>query len=218
MAPNTLRRWSDSSRVDTFTTPGGHRRYRRSSLERMLPAERTGSFQVRSSLAPVRLVRAYRAEARSAARQIPWLAAMDDDRRQWFRDQGRRLADELLAHLDAPDEAASRHHLKEASAIASAYGRTTSALGAGLGDALEAFLRFRRPFLDQLTAVLQRRGVDPATSAGIERAADQAMDALLVAAMAAHSVERVAANAPATRPRRPRRVGPTHGLPEVVEE
>jgi hypothetical protein len=174
----------------------------------MLPAERLGMFRVRSAVTPVRLAHAYRAEARAAARQLPWLAAMDDERRAWFRDQGRRLTEELLAHLDAPDQATSRHHLSEATAIAGSYGRTTSAMGAGLGDALEAFLRFRRPFLDELTGVLQRRNVDAATAGQIGRAADQAMDALLIAAMAAHSVERVASVSAAPRVRRPRRVGP----------
>jgi excisionase family DNA binding protein len=33
VAQSTLRTWSDHSRVPTFYTPGGHRRYRRSDLE-----------------------------------------------------------------------------------------------------------------------------------------------------------------------------------------
>jgi len=174
----------------------------------MLPAEGFGGFRVRSAMTPVRLARAYRAEARSAARQLPWLAAMDDERRAWFRDQGRRLTEELLAHLDAPDQATSRHHLSEATAIAGRYGRTTSAMGAGLGDALEAFLRFRRPFVDELAGVLKRRNVDAVTATDLGRAADHAVDALLIAAMAAHSVERVASAGVVPRVRRPRRVGP----------
>jgi len=37
----TLRRWSDAGRLRVFTTPGGHRRFSRSALERLLPADRT---------------------------------------------------------------------------------------------------------------------------------------------------------------------------------
>jgi excisionase family DNA binding protein len=208
VSPGTLRRWSDAGRVDAFTTPGGHRRYRRTSLERMLPADRPArGVAVRSIVTPSRLGRVYRTEARTASRQLPWLATMDEERRHWFRDQGRRLVEELLAHLDAPDAEASRHHLAEATAIASSYGRTASAMGAGLSDALEAFLRFRHPFLDELAAVLHRRGVDGAHADVVERAADRAMDALLIAAMAAHSVQRVAGVGPAAT-RRTRRVGP----------
>lgn len=203
--------------MDTFTTPGGHRRYRRTSLERMLPPEPARAFPLRSAIVPVRLARAYRSEARVAARHLPWLASIDDERRQWFRDQGRRLAEELLAHLDAPDLETSRHHLSEATAIAGSYGRIASALGAGLSEALEAFLQFRRPFLDELAVGVRRRGADAAIADDMARAADRAMDALVIAAMAAHSVQRVAAALPAPG-RRTRRVGPSGAVGEGRSE
>ncbi|MHB8891062.1 MAG: helix-turn-helix domain-containing protein, partial [Candidatus Limnocylindrales bacterium] len=34
--PDTLRRWADEGRVPAFTTPGGHRRFDRRALERMI--------------------------------------------------------------------------------------------------------------------------------------------------------------------------------------
>jgi excisionase family DNA binding protein len=40
VAQSTIRKWSDQGRVPAFYTPGGHRRYRRSDLERFL--ERSG--------------------------------------------------------------------------------------------------------------------------------------------------------------------------------
>src|SRR4249920_2251681 len=36
VAQSTIRRWSDEGRVPAFYTPGGHRRYRRSDLDRFL--------------------------------------------------------------------------------------------------------------------------------------------------------------------------------------
>ena len=36
VAQSTIRKWSDQGRVPAFYTPGGHRRYRRSDLERFL--------------------------------------------------------------------------------------------------------------------------------------------------------------------------------------
>jgi len=133
------------------------------------------------------------------------MADLDDEQRLFFRDSGRRLAQELLAHLDATDQETGRHHLSEASAIAASYGRMASAMGATLAEALEAFLQFRRPFLGELGSAVRQRGVDAGTADEVARAADRAMDALLVAAMAAHSVQRVASpSAPLAR--RPRRV------------
>jgi excisionase family DNA binding protein len=40
VAQSTIRKWSDQGRVPAFYTPGGHRRYRRTDLERFL--ERSG--------------------------------------------------------------------------------------------------------------------------------------------------------------------------------
>src|SRR5919112_1877417 len=102
VAPGTLRRWSDSGRVRAFTTPGGHRRFRRSALERLIPTDSTARPSlVRSGVTPSRLARAYRAEARSAARQMPWLVELDEAERAWFREHGRQLATELLESADA---------------------------------------------------------------------------------------------------------------------
>src|SRR5256714_15217286 len=41
MAQSTIRKWSDTGRLPAFYTPGGHRRYRRSDLDRFL--ERGGA-------------------------------------------------------------------------------------------------------------------------------------------------------------------------------
>src|SRR6187455_1829379 len=40
--PDTLRRWADAGRVETWTTPGGHRRFDRRRLEQLLADRRAG--------------------------------------------------------------------------------------------------------------------------------------------------------------------------------
>jgi excisionase family DNA binding protein len=44
VAQSTMRKWSDLGRVSAFYTPGGHRRYRRSDLDRFL--DRSGPASV----------------------------------------------------------------------------------------------------------------------------------------------------------------------------
>ena len=44
IAPGTLRRWADEGRIPVFTTPGGHRRFARSTLSALLPAARPGGI------------------------------------------------------------------------------------------------------------------------------------------------------------------------------
>ena len=192
VAPGTLRRWSDSGRVRAFTTPGGHRRFRRSALERLIPGDATVRPSLaRSGVTPSRLARAYRAEARAAARHMPWLVALDEEQRTWFREHGRELAAALLGHLDAADEDTAAVRLSSATAEAAAYGRMAASLGISLSQAVEGFLQFRRPFLHELALVARRRGFDTEATTDLLEAADNAMDRLLVAAMASHSVGRV---------------------------
>jgi len=42
VAQSTIRKWSDSGRLQKFTTPGGHRRFRRSDLDTFLVVSRGG--------------------------------------------------------------------------------------------------------------------------------------------------------------------------------
>ena len=42
VAQSTMRKWSDLGRVSAFYTPGGHRRYRRSDLDRSSTAPGRG--------------------------------------------------------------------------------------------------------------------------------------------------------------------------------
>jgi excisionase family DNA binding protein len=193
VAPGTLRRWSDSGRVRAFTTPGGHRRFRRSALRRLIADDAPDRPSlVTSGVTPSRLARAYRAEARSAVGRMPWLVALDDGQRAWFREHGRELAALLVRYLDAGDADVGAKHLRAATAEAAAYGRMASGLGISLSQAVEGFLQFRRPFLHELSAVARRRGFDTANTTQLIETADLAMDRLLVASMAAHSVERSA--------------------------
>jgi excisionase family DNA binding protein len=62
VAQSTMRKWSDLGRVSAFYTPGGHRRYRRSDLDRFL--DRSGP-----------------AAATVAPREGPLVLIVDDDER-----------------------------------------------------------------------------------------------------------------------------------------
>jgi excisionase family DNA binding protein len=190
VTPGTLRRWSDDGRVDAFTTPGGHRRYRRATLERLLPSERiVRPSLARSGMTPSRLARAYRRQAHAVASELPWLVNLSDAQRNWFRLHGRQLAQALLAHLDATAEAVADRHLAAATAEAAEYGRVAARLPVTLSDAVEGFLRFRRPFLHELALVAGRRGLDAGSTSALNDAAERVMDRLLIAAMTAHSIE-----------------------------
>jgi DNA-binding transcriptional MerR regulator len=191
VTPGTLRRWSDAGRVSVFTTPGGHRRYRRTALEGLLPADRAArGHRQNVGLTITRVARAYREEARSAARLMPWLVGLTDSQREWFRVHGRQLAERLLEHLDSATEDQSVESLRQASEDAAGYGRMAADLGLSLSQAVEGFLQFRRPFLHQLAASATSRGLDVSATTELMERTERAMDRLLMSAMAGHGVQR----------------------------
>jgi excisionase family DNA binding protein len=188
VSPATLRRWSDAGRLRVFTTPGGHRRFSRSALERLLPADRARRPTLGSAgLTPTRIARTYRRSSREAAPELPWVLALTDDQRLLFRERGQLLAAVLLQHLDAPEPESADRHLSEAAISAAEYGRVAASLGLSLSQTVEGFLRFRLPFHHELAVAARRRGFDATETTDLLETAERAMDHLLVATMTGHT-------------------------------
>jgi excisionase family DNA binding protein len=181
--PDTLRRWADAGRVRSFTTPGGHRRFARPELDRVLAVRRSG----RRSLAALggtaeRFAKAYGREYRAGA-GAP--GAVDDRAREAFRADGRRLVETLLAYLDA-DGAADKAALEvEANAIVDQTARRLAASGTTTVDATTAFVAARTPFLLALESLGRRRALDAPAVMRLYADAATLLDRLLLRFVAA---------------------------------
>lgn len=187
VSPATLRRWSDAGRLRVFTTPGGHRRFSRAALQRMLPADRSRRPSIGAGdVSPSRLARSYRRASRAIAPELPWVLALTEEQRLLFRERGHVLATSLLQHLDASQPDAAAHHLHEATISAAEYGTVAAELGLSLSQTVEGFLRFRAPFHHELAVAARRRGFDAAETTELLETAERAMDRLLVATMNGH--------------------------------
>jgi excisionase family DNA binding protein len=187
VSPATLRRWSDAGRLRVFTTPGGHRRFSRRALDRLLPAERSQRPSLGSAgLTATRIARTYRRARRDVSTELPWVLALTDAQRTLFREHGQLLAAHLLQYLDAPGPQAAEDHLAEATANAADYGRVAAAQRLSLSQTVEGFLRFRAPFHHELAVAARRRGFDTPETTDLLEAAERAMDQLLVATMTGH--------------------------------
>jgi len=188
VSPATIRRWSDAGRLRVFTTPGGHRRFSRRALQRLLPADRSRRPSIGAAgLTPARLARTYRRSGRELGPELPWVLALTSEQRLLFRERGHVLAASLLQHLDAPNEEAADHHLDEAATSATDYGTVAARLGLSLSQTVEGFLRFRAPFHHELALAARRRGFDTPETTDLLEAAERAMDRLLVATMTGHA-------------------------------
>ncbi|HEX4897941.1 MAG TPA: helix-turn-helix domain-containing protein, partial [Candidatus Limnocylindrales bacterium] len=157
--PDSLRRWADAGRIRAFATPGGHRRFSRADLDRLVTTRRPAVRSLATlgattdRLARV-YVRAYRDEAPLAADRLP------ADARDALRADGRRLVAVLLACLDATRPVDRERWEGEAIALIGAAALRLADAGAETSEAVAIYLRARRPLLGELAAIGRRRALD----------------------------------------------------------
>ncbi len=203
--PDTLRRWADEGRVPAFTTPGGHRRFERRALERLVASRRTGPGNGLAGLgaSPDRLSAAYRrryGEAHGAG--LDPRALVPPSERESYRESGRRLVDALVRHLDetGAGRALAEHDAVE---LAAHLGERLATNGVPMSDAVAMFVSARRPFLAELSVVARRRGVEAARVGQLYDTSTGLLDRLLLAFVAAHAATTAAAGAAAPDPADP---------------
>jgi excisionase family DNA binding protein len=188
--PDTLRRWADAGKVDVFTTPGGHRRFPRSSIEGMLPRPRARRGLLSAvGETPDRVAAELRRRVRSdmqALSEPDWHSRLDERTLQWFRERGRRMGDLLLGYLDALGRGGRDQLVRQAEALGKEYGVESAKRGLSIGEATSAFLFFRARFMSEIANVARRRSLDaPATTTLFEEA-DHALDGVIVALIEGH--------------------------------
>jgi excisionase family DNA binding protein len=186
--PDTLRRWADEGRVEAYVTPGRHRRFDRKTIER-LATNRHSRVRPLASLgaSPDRLTRAYR-RSYAGDEQARRVGADDSAALERYRQDGRRLIDALVAHLDAdPSDANARAAAEEqARAVVDDLARRMAASGTSLTEAVGLFVAARRPFLNELAGLGRRRALDASRLAGIYEDATGLLDRLLLRLIETH--------------------------------
>jgi excisionase family DNA binding protein len=190
VSPATLRRWSAAGDVQAFTTPGGHRRFARSTILGLLPTERRQRPTLeRLGETPEHMTHVYRRHLAETCHGVSWLDGLSEEEREPLREHGRQLTGSLLTFIDAatPDE--RRTAMTKAEGAVTEYGRIAARNSAGIGETVEAFLRFRMLFLGELAQVARRRGLDTVEATNLLVTSTQAIDQLLVALMSGHQSE-----------------------------
>lgn len=188
VSPATLRRWSVAGKVETFTTPGGHRRYARSTLEHLLPA----SHDPLPSVAALggsydRVAATLRTSLATTVPDMAWLDRTDEQTVRVLALAGRAMVDGVLGYVDGTSRRQREAALAPALQAAAWHGRLARRRGGSLGETVAAFQRCRSLLLDLLGELACRNGLaTPATTRLLARAND-ATDRLVVALVSAHA-------------------------------
>lgn len=201
VSPATLRRWSDAGEIRAFTTPGGHRRFARSAILALLPASRDERpTLVDLGETAAHMIGVYRRQLADRCFGLVWMKGLDEDERRSFRALGRRLTETLLEALDASTPESYVLAVEDAREVAAEFGRMSAARHVDARQTVEAFLRFRLPFLRELAAVGGRRGLEIREATDLLERAVETIDQLIMPLLEGHSLAAGPAPAPAVTP------------------
>lgn len=178
VTPSTLRRWGDSGRVRMKRTLGGHRRFARDDIARLV---RQGG----GAAPPAPAQPAWHVDGRELARQ-PWHDRLvSGPLAERMRGLGQRLLGLLIQYVNRRDDDA--RFLHEARAVGASYGQQARAAGVSLHDMVEAYLFFRSAF-SQLALPLPgiAQPADLVEAAALHRRLTRFMDAILLGAIAGY--------------------------------
>ncbi|HNP74109.1 MAG TPA: helix-turn-helix domain-containing protein [Kouleothrix sp.] len=180
---STLRRWGDSGRVPMKRTLGGHRRFSRAAIARLVDAPQTAALVPHHSPAKPPAGTTWAFDSHMLAQQewhTRFSAAPLTSR---MRGLGQRLLGLLIQYINRRED--DSRFLVEARAIGESYGRESRAGGVSLHDTVEAFLFFRSAFA-QLAMPLPgiAQPTDLAAAAGLHARLDHFMDAILLGVIA----------------------------------
>ncbi len=167
VSESTVRRWADSGEVQSYRTPGGHRRILEDDLRRLVSAAHASPGRDTDRISDIALARVKRRI--SHGRQGHSMAGLDslgDDVKGRLRLLGRQLVD-LFARYIASDSKKDRFS-EDARTIGREYGRTLVAERVGLTTAIATFNSMRRSLEETASQI--------ATEAGLP--ADEAVDAV----------------------------------------
>lgn len=182
VGPDTLRRWADTGKVQSYQTPGGHRRFLRSSLESMINAPRRHRYGMErlADSAGTMVGEVHRRMQRTGFAGQPWQSRLSAEQRADFRRWGQKTFNLVIEYVAAAKRSERTMLLEEAERIGALYGAEASAAGLSLAETIEAFLFFRSPVLEAISGHLRRRSAEVSDVTAAYREANQAIDQVLV--------------------------------------
>lgn len=178
---STLRRWADARLVRTFRTPGGHRRFSASDLDRLMGA----GVDPAQELDDEAVARIRERLQRDAGSERSWFDRLTPEARRDLADLGRRMV-HLLEGYVAPEAEDPPALEREAAEIGGRYAELLHLANVSLTEAVTAFAYFRRGLDEALRAYAGRQGMSGETADALWEKAATLEDRVLVALTAAY--------------------------------
>ncbi len=197
--PATLRQWTSDGRLRTYRTPGGHRRFSLAEINALSQREEAPSQELTDSLI-AQLRSRYRGMARSSTAQHGWWEALPPPMRERFHDLGEEVLVKLGGALAARTPRERHRTAADGREIGHRYASLGQEAGVDTAQAVEAYLRFRRPLLDVLAHALAAHPTLGGQLGRLMRDAERFMDEVLAGLTGAHDTPRETPKTPIAQP------------------
>jgi excisionase family DNA binding protein len=180
--PATLRRWADKGDVLVMVTPGGHRRFPVSEIER-LSGDRANDGNAES--VGTSLVEAAINNARSEIAGHPtysWAADMDETELIQMRAMGRHVMSLLERFVAEGDDDSTL--IRAAESMGREYATSTKGIGMNLSAVLQAVTFFRDRILEAAVSLPAAARMDQESSRRLIRRVNTFLNTILLSVAA----------------------------------
>ena len=158
VSESTVRRWADRSEVQSYRTPGGHRRILEDDVRRLMASSHPSPSRDTDRISDIAIARVKRKIARGRqGHSMAGLEDLGDEVKGHLRLLGRQLVD-LFARYIASDSKKERFS-DDARTIGREYGRTLVAEHVGLTTAIATFNTMRRSLEETASQIASEAGL-----------------------------------------------------------
>jgi len=151
----TLRQWTDEGKIKAFITPGGHRRYSRVELRKLIGSH-PRMLGIKDLVVELEeTAQLHREIARSSLKNTAWYDRLNEEASEHLADLGRRLLKLIIKYITEPSHREATIQLIRD--VGHDHGEMLAKLELPLTDSVEAFLLHRDPIMNAATHLMRKR-------------------------------------------------------------
>jgi excisionase family DNA binding protein len=184
VSETALRTWTDEGKIKAFITPGGHRRYTITDLDKFM-INRPKSFGIADLVMELEDTGlSFREIARTSLAAKTWYSKLDNESQQHLAGLGRSMLQVIIKFAAEP--AKREKTMQTAREIGHEFGEMLAAQGLALNEAVEAFVLHHRPIMNTVTHLLKKRESLTGRVAEAVPPTAYVLDEALISLVAAH--------------------------------
>ena len=179
-----LRQWTDEGKLRAFITPGGHRRYLKADLKKLM-SQHTRILGVKDLVIELEdTARLHREIGQASLENTSWFNKLNQESQERLADIGRRLLNLIVKYIAEPSK--REETIKLVRDVGYDHGKALADLGLPLVDSVEAFILHRNPIMNATAHLVRRKEAFTGRIVEAISLVAHVMDEALVALVAAH--------------------------------